>query len=307
MRYLILLALSFPLLAQAQKAISLPAGYTAVRDVDYVGSGNARQTLDLYLPGATTEKPRALVVFVHGGGWEEGSKDDAKVLLTLIKRNPAYAGASLNYRLTDQAKWPAQIHDCKAAIRWLRAHAQEYKLDPTKIAAFGISAGGHLVSMLGVTGGEKELEGDLGKHLDQSSRVTCVLDFCGPSDFLHFGGKGSVINPEDPTSAVAKLLGGPLKDHQEEARKASPITYISPDDAPFLLIHGDKDPLVPYSQATDFDAALQKAHIPAILITGKDGGHVWFTGPLIERMYDFNARYLLGQEVQLAPTTVQAR
>jgi acetyl esterase/lipase len=307
MRYLLLLALTFPLLAQCQKVSPPPAGFRAVRDLDYVGAGNPRQMLDLYLPEAKTDKPHPLVVYIHGGGWEAGSKDQADVLVGLIKENTPYAGASLNYRLTDQAQWPAQIYDCKAAIRWLRAHAQEYNLDPEKIAVFGISAGGHLVSMLGVSGGVKELEGELGKHLDQSSRVTCVLDFCGPSDFLTFGGKGSIIDPDDPKGALAKLIGGPLKDRKEEGRKASPVTYITSDDAPFLIIHGDKDTLVPYAQATEVETALKAAHVPAILLTGTDGGHVFLSGPLIERMYSFNARHLQGKDVQIPEGAVPSK
>ena len=307
MRCLLLLALGFPLLAQCQKAHSLPPGYRAVQNLDYVGAGDPRQMLDLYLPEAKSDKPRPLLVYIHGGGWSAGSKDEAEVLLGLIKGGTPYAGASLNYRLTDQAQWPAQIHDCKAAIRWLRAHAQEYNLDPDKIAVFGISAGGHLVSMLGVTGGVKELEGALGKHLDQSSRVTCVLDFCGPSDFLTFGGKGSIIDPDEPGGMLAKLLGAPLKDCKEEARKASPVNYITPDDAPFLIIHGDKDNVVPYSQATELDAALDTAKIPSILLTGTGGGHVFLSGPLVERMYAFNARHLLGKDVQIPEGAVPSK
>jgi len=307
MRYLLLLALTFPLLAQCQKVSPPPAGFRAVRDLDYVGAGNARQMLDLYLPEAKSEKPHPLVVYIHGGGWEAGNKDQADALVGLIKGNTPYAGASLNYRLTDQAPWPAQIFDCKAAIRWLRAHAKTYNLDPEKIAVFGISAGGHLVSMLGVSGGVKELEGELGRHLDQSSRVSCVLDFCGPSDFLTFGGKGSIIDPDDPKGALAKLIGGPLKDRREEGRKASPVSYITPDDAPFLIIHGNKDTLVPYAQATEFETALKAAHVPAILLTGTDGGHVFLSGPLVERMYSFNARHLQGKDVQIPEGAVPSK
>ncbi|WP_395739769.1 alpha/beta hydrolase fold domain-containing protein [Prosthecobacter sp.] len=307
MRYLLFIALSIPLLAQCQKAPSAPVGFKALRDLDYVGAGDQRQMLDLYLPEGRSEKPLPLVVYIHGGGWQAGSKDDATVLTGLIQGSPAYAGASINYRLTSQAQWPAQIHDCKAAIRWLRAHAQEYNLDPEKISVFGISAGGHLVSMLGVTGGVKELEGDLGKHLDQSSRVTCVMDFCGPSDFLTFGGKGSVIDPEDPKGPLARLIGGPLTEKKEEARKASPVTYLTSDDAPFLIIHGDKDNIVPYAQATEFDTALKAAKISSILLTGTNGGHVFLSEPLLERMRAFNALHLLGKDVQIPAGAVPSK
>lgn len=298
MRLYLLLVLLCPLLGCGQTSSQVPAGLKAVRNLDYVGDGNPRHRLDLYLPEAKTDQPCPLVVYIHGGGWEDGSKDQAQPVLGLLRGRP-YAGASLNYRLTNEARWPAQIHDCKAAIRWLRAHAKEYNLDPDKICAFGISAGGHLVSMLGVTGGVKELEGNLGKHLDQSSRVTCVMDFCGPSNFLTFGGKGSIFDVNDPKAPLAKLIGGPLKDHEGLGRKASPVNYITSDDAPFLIIHGDKDNIVPYSQATEFDAALDAAKIPSILLTGTDGGHVFLYKSLAERMRNFNDRHLLGKDVQI--------
>ncbi len=303
MRRFILIALILPVLAHCQQT---PPGYQVVRNLDYVGAGNPRQTLDLYLPETKTTKPRPLVVYIHGGGWEGGSKDQAGVLFGLLK-DKGYAGASIAYRLTNEAIWPAQIHDSKAAIRFIRAHAAENQIDPDKIAVFGISAGGHLVSMLGVSSGVKELEGELGKQLDQSSRVTCVLDFCGPSNFLTFGGKGSVINPDDPKSAVGKLIGGPVKDKQDVARNASPVTYITKDDAPFLIIHGDKDSIVPYAQATEFDAALDAAKIPSTLLTGTDGGHVFFSGPLIEHMRNFIDRHLLGKDVQIPEGAVPSK
>lgn len=307
MRRLILLALLLiPGIALSQEPPQPPRGIQVQRDLDYVGSGNKRQILDLFLPESKSEKPLPLVVFVHGGGWEEGSKDDVGVLVSLIKGKPL-AGASINYRLTDQATWPAQIHDCKAAVRWLRGHAKDYNLDPNKIAVFGISAGGHLVSMLGVSGGVKELEGDLGKNLDQSSRVTCVLDFCGPANFLTFSGEGTIVNVDDPKTGLSKLLGGTVKEKPEVARSASPISYITSDDAPFLIIHGDKDNIVRYTQAIEFDAALKKADIPATLVTGTDGGHVFFSLALLKRMRAFLDRHLLGLDVQVPAGAVPAR
>lgn len=308
MRLTILLSLLLPALAYSQTTPppQAPAGFTVLRDIDYVGADNKRQMLDLYLPEAKSDQPRPLVVYIHGGGWENGSKDNAGVLFGLIKDRP-YAGASVNYRLTNEATWPAQIHDCKAAIRWLRAHAKEHGIDAEKIAVFGISAGGHLVSMLGVTGGEKALEGELGPHRDQSSRVTCVLDFCGPSNFLTFGGKGSIINPDDPKSALAKLVGGPVKDKQDVARNVSPVNHLSSDDAPFLIIHGDKDTIVPYAQAQEFDTAMEAAKLPATLLTGTGGGHVFFSAPLIAHMRSFLDRHLLGKEVTIPEGAVPSK
>ncbi|MFO1486495.1 MAG: alpha/beta hydrolase [Verrucomicrobiaceae bacterium] len=277
-----------------------------MRNLDYVGKGNPRQMLDLYLPETKTTKPRPLVVYIHGGGWEEGSKDDTGALLDLIKDRD-YAGASINYRLTNEAIWPAQIHDCKAAIRALRAHAAENQIDPDKIAVFGISAGGHLVSILGVSGDVKELEGDLGPNLTQSSRVTCVLDFCGPSNFLTFAGEGTIINVDDPKTGLSKLIGGTVKEKPDVAKNASPVNYITSDDAPFLIIHGDKDNIVRYAQATEFHDALKKAKIPATLVTGTDGGHVFFSAPLFERMRAFLDRHLLGKDIQVPEGAVPSK
>jgi acetyl esterase/lipase len=254
--------------------------------------------LDLLIPVEDSASPRPLVIFVHGGGWESGSKDDTDMLCSLIEGSPC-VGASLNYRLTDEAVWPAQIHDCKAAVRWLRAHAHEYHLDPDKLAVFGISAGGHLVSMLGVSGGVAALEGSLGRHLDQSSRVTCVLDFCGPSNFLTFAGEGTIIDLEDPQTGISKLIGGTVKDRPDAARSASPVTYVTADDAPFVIVHGEKDNIVRHSQATELDAALGRAGVPSTLITGSNGGHVFFSRPLLERMRAFLDRHLLGRNVDL--------
>lgn len=282
------------------------AGYKVLRNQDYVGAGDVRQMLDLYLPEAASAKPRPLVVYIHGGGWEAGSKEKPDVLVGLISGTP-YAGASINYRLSRQAKWPAQMHDCKAAIRWLRAHAKEHNIDPDKIAVFGISAGGHLVSMLGVTGGEKELEGELGPHRDQSSRVTCVLDFCGPSNFLTFGGKRSTVDPDDPKGALAKLIGGPLKDKIEIGKNASPVNYLSSDDAPFLIIHGDKDTIVPYAQAQELDAAMEAAKLPSTLVTGTDGPHVFVSAPLVQRMKAFLSRHLLGMTADVPEGAVPSK
>lgn len=276
----------------------LPPNLRALRDQDYVGAGNKRQMLDLYLPKDKPAKPLPLVVYIHGGGWEGGAKEPPGVLLHFLKDN-RYAGASLNYRLTDQGAWPAQIHDVKAAIRWLRAHASEHGIDKERIAVFGISAGGHLVSMLGTSGGVKELEGDLGDSDAESSRVTCVLDFCGPSNFITFPGKGSIIDGDDPKSAVAKLLGGPLSQKQDIARAASPVTYVTKDDPPFLLIHGSADNLVPYAQATEFDAALEKAGVSSQLITGTNAPHVFFNAELVQIMADFIDKHLSGKDVTI--------
>jgi acetyl esterase/lipase len=265
---------------------ALPQNLRLIDNIDYAGTGHQRQQLDLFLPKTKPAQPIPLVVYIHGGAWEGGSKDDASPLLPLIKEGQ-YAGASVGYRFSQDAIWPAQIHDCKAALRWLRDHAQEYGYDAEKIALYGISAGGHLVSLLGTSHGVAGLEGTVGTSETPAPRPTCVLNFCGPADFPSFKSPPSQISPDDPKSCVARLLGGPMKDKLEAAREASPQTYVSKDDPPFLHIHGTADNLVPYAQAVAFDAALGEANVPSALLTGRDGPHVFFSGGLMAKMTTF--------------------
>lgn len=278
-----------------------PKGIKALRDLDYGGKNNARQKLDLYLPETKPEKPLPLIVYVHGGGWETGSKNDCAFVFALMQEG-LYAAASLNYRLTDQGPMPAQIHDCKAALRWLRAHAEEYGYDAGRVGLFGISAGGHLVSLLGTTQDVADLDGDVGTK-GPSVKIACVADYAGPVDFPNFGGKGSLIDPELPASAIGKLFGGPKRDHLKEATAASPITYVTSNDPPFLLIHGTKDVLVPYAQAQAFDAALEKAGVPHALLTGQDGPHVFFSMDLVYKLRTFFDHWLRdgGPNVKTGP------
>jgi len=284
-----------------------PAALTVVRDLNYAGTEEPRQTLDVYVPKTPPGKPLPLLVFIHGGGWENGNKDNFGPMIAPLIGDGAFIGASINYRLTDKGIFPAQIHDCKAAIRWLRAHAKDYGIDKDKIGVFGISAGGHLVSLLGTSGDVKEMEGTVGGNLDQSSRVSCVIDFCGPSNFPTFPGKGSVIDSEKPGTAVTKLFGGPMSQHMDLARAASPVTYATKDDPPFLIIHGTKDNLVPYDQAVEFNKSLQDAGVSATLLTGQNGGHVFFSAELVKDLRMFLEKHLLGAggDVKAGPVAVQ--
>src|SRR5208282_1821342 len=213
---------------------NVPEGTKVLRDLDYVKDGHERHKLDLYLP-EKAEGALPVVVWIHGGGWSAGSKAGCPAVPMVAQGS---AVSSINYRLSQHATLPAQIEDCKAAIRWLRANAKTYHLDPDRIGVWGASAGGHLVALLGTTGGVKELEGNDG-NLDQSSRVQAVVDWFGPTDFRNIGKQ-----LESPNSPVSKLLGGPVSENKEKAEKASPVTYVGKDDPPFLIMHGDKDPLV---------------------------------------------------------------
>jgi len=289
----------------------VPEGTEVLRDLAYADTDNPRQKLDLYLPKARKpDAPLPIIVFIHGGGWQGGDKSSGLGNLARFVQSGDYAGISIGYRLTNEAKWPAQIHDCKAAIRWIKAHAKEHGLDAGKIAVWGTSAGGHLVSMLGTSSDVKELEGTLGKNLDQDSKVTCVLNYFGPEDFLTMVNQPSTIDRTKGSDfPEAKLLGGPVSEREAIAKEASPVTHISKGDAPFFTAHGTKDPLVPYAQAEELHAALQRAGVPSQLQEMTNGGHGFKSPVLDERVKQFLDLHLRGikSELQTTPINVAAR
>lgn len=241
----------------------LPPGTQVLRDIEYVANGHERQKLDLYLPEKAA-KPSPLVVWIHGGGWRGGSKENPP-LLWLLERG--YAVASINYRLSQHAPFPAQIHDCKAAIRWLRANASKYGIDPNRIGVAGGSAGGHLVALLGTGGDVQELEGNLGVT-GVSSRVQAVCDIFGPADFVRF----EPLN-RDPKSVLAQLLGGTVEEKKKLARLASPVTHASKDDPPFLILHGTADKVVPIAQSEILEQTLKQAGVEVTLVKIEGAGH----------------------------------
>ncbi len=240
----------------------LPDGVMVERDLAYVPSGHERQKLDLYRP-EKGKAPLPLIVWVHGGGWQGGNKDRPPGLW-LVKKG--YALASINYRLSQHATFPAQIEDCKAAIRYLRANAKKYGLDPNHVGVWGASAGGHLVALLGTTADLKEL--DVGGNKDQSSRVQAVVDFFGPADFQSLS-----RNSEGARGPVARLLGGPPGENKEKAKLASPLAHVNKDAAPFLILHGDQDKTVPLRQSQLLADALKKAGVEVRLIVLEGAGH----------------------------------
>jgi acetyl esterase/lipase len=268
----------------------------------YAGTDNPRQMLDLYLPAKPTgDKPLPVVVWIHGGAWLGGSKQSGRGMLVPLVASGNYVGVSVAYRLSNEATWPAQIHDCKAAIRWIRANAAKYRLDPKRIGVWGSSAGGHLVAMLGTSGGVKTLEGTLGKHLDRDSRVTCVVDYFGPSDMLTIGQYPSQLKHNAPDSPEAKLLGGPIGETLDAAHRASPTSYASKGDPPFFIVHGDKDLVVPYNQSERLTEALRKVGVPVTFVTVKGGGHGGFRGEEpTRRVRQFLDKYLRGQDVEIS-------
>ncbi len=271
----------------------LPAGFVAHRDLVYARHGDTPLRLDVYAP-AKPASPRPLIVWVHGGAWRAGSKDGCPALRFLPQ---GFVVASINYRLSQQAIFPAQIHDCKAAIRWLRAHAAEYGIDARRIGVWGSSAGGHLVALLGTTGDVAELEGP-GAGDAPSSRVQAVCDFYGPTDFLQMDAHALDRAPfqhDAADSPESKLIGGPIQQQRDKVARANPITYVTPDDPPFLVVHGDQDPLVPLHQSQLLVEALQKAGVAVQFHVVRGAGHGFGRNAEVQRLVDeFFRRQLQG-------------
>lgn len=214
------------------------------------------QTMDLYIPlNKDAKPPYPVVIWIHGGAWLYGDKNaDVLAAQLLAKR---YAVASLNYRLTNEAAFPAQIYDVKAAVRFLRQNAKKYKLDENAIGVWGVSAGGYLAALLGTSGSVKELEGS-GGYNNKSSRVQAVVDWCGPTDLntaQSQAGPNNKLRFDGPGTAVYSLMGTRMD--KESLAKASPVTYVSKDDPPFLIMHGDQDDAIPPAQSEELYQALQ--------------------------------------------------
>jgi acetyl esterase len=250
-----------------------PAGTQLIRDIVYSQVADRKLLLDLYRP-TKWSAPRPVIVWVHGGDWRIGSKGSGGPARSMLNRG--YAIVDVGYRLSDEAIFPAQVEDCKAAVRWVRANADKYGLDDDRIGAWGSSAGGHLVAFLGTTGYAKEF--DTETNAQYSSRVQAVCDWFGPTDFLQmdkYSLEGSRLVHDARNSPESQLVGGPIQDepYRSLVAKANPITYVTNDDPPFLIMHGDKDMLVPLHQSELLLNALKKAGVYALLHVVKGGGH----------------------------------
>jgi len=282
LRPLVLLALAAslaPALARAQDVgagtelnLPKPANVRIYPDLPYVQSGHPRQKLDLYLPFPVPEDPMPLLVYLHGGGWQKGGKADGrKFAFRMIAQG--YAVACVDYRLSSDELFPAQVEDCKAAVRWLRDNSARYRLDPEHVGAVGVSAGGYLAVILGVTRNTQLFE--IGDHLDQSSGLQAVVDFFGPMDLVSLH-EYSVSAGTPQADEVVKLLGGDPHIQVVQARKSNPATHLNGNAPPFLLIHGTNDTVVPPAQSRFLYDLLVKQNIPVHLHLIHEAGH---TGP----------------------------
>lgn len=212
------------------------------------------------------------MIWIHGGAWAAGSQANPPVLYLVSK---GFAVASIQYRFSQDAIWPAQAYDCKAAIRFLRANAAKYNFDPDRFGVGGDSAGGHLAAFIGTSGDAKEMEGDLG-NTNVSSRVQAVVDWFGPTDLTLMGrqsGPHTMIQHDAPNAPEAHLLGGPVQEKRDLARTANPLTYINRDAPPFLIMHGDNDQLVPLAQSAILAKALIDAGVEVTMKTIPGAGH----------------------------------
>ena len=307
---LLLLTLSVsPVMAQ-QDGPKLPDGFRADLNVAYVADGDEAQVLDVFYPENVSE-PRPLLVWIHGGGWRGGSKNGVPWLHEL---NRGYVVASVEYRFSQKAIFPAQIDDCLAAIRFLRKNAAKYGIDRRKVGVGGASAGGHLSALVGTSGGTGAFK-PVGGHPDVSDGVQAVCDIFGPTDFW------TVIQQanDDPNvknifnwnngDPYSLLIGGGLGEDRERCDAVSPVHYVSGKTPPFLILHGDHDTLVPYAQSTELEALLQKNGVEVTLqkLPGAGHGGPAFNLPAVRELTsNFFDRHLKGRDIEIKALPAEA-
>lgn len=265
---------------------------TTHTDIAFANTGQQDLLLDLYLPEGVSQAP--LIVWLHGGAWRAGSKDNVDAL-SIVEHG--FAIASIGFRNSGEATFPAQIHDIKAAIRFLRAQAANYGYDDSRIAVWGVSSGGHLAALTGVSNGSAELEGTLGDFASESSDVQAVVDYSGPSN-LH-----SILHQSTPhgvgvrAPAMELLLGKPVEDAsiQNLVTLASPALQVTASAPPLLLMHGVQDNQVPINQAIELQQAYEAAgaHVEAEwILEATHGSGEYFRSPYLEQVVEFLGRVL---------------
>jgi acetyl esterase/lipase len=262
-------------------------GVQVVSDVVYSSTQQGDLLLDLYLPTVESSEPLPVVLFLFGGAFEMGNKHQLGLYDVHTLPLDGFAVVSIDYRLSDQAIFPAQLEDAQNALRWIQAHAKQYNLDVNKVGVWGMSAGGMLDALVGV--GAESLA-DMRMTNSAPIRVQVVVDYYGPSDFLQ--GDEHVLEGADSDwsaadSAPSRYIGGAIVDYPERVAATNPITYVSANDPPFLLVHGDQDKIVPLHQSELLYAALQQAGVEVELYVVNDGDHARggeFGTPELHRM-----------------------
>jgi acetyl esterase/lipase len=248
---------------------------SSLLDIPYAVVNGKPLLLDLHFPAGKRRPP--LVVYLHGGAWQRGDKSEVPEFL--VARG--FAVASLNFRSSDEARFPANVHDIKAGIRFLRANADRYGYRADRIAVSGSSSGGHLAALVGVTNGHPELEGTVGEHLDQSSNVQAFIMWVGASNLATILSQSTPEGLRVRIPALRSLLGAMPDEVPELTRLASPVEHVDRDDPPALIFHGDQDQTIPVNQALELDAAYRDAGRVAELVIINGVGHV--AAPFFER------------------------
>ncbi len=238
-------------------------------DIEFADVDGVKLLLNLHMP-IGVEKPH-LVMYIHGGAWLGGDRNNCG-LCWVAKHG--YAVASVEYRMSYEAIYPAQIHDCKGALRWLRANQNTYGYDATRVVVAGASAGGQLAALMGTTGGVESLEGTTAGNADQSTLVQGVIDYFGATDFI-MRSKNQPAKTEDPSGSVYKLFGGSVSDNVGLARSASASAFVDPSDPPILILHGDKDPVVQLTQSARLKVVYEQNKLDAMLHIETGKGHGW--------------------------------
>lgn len=258
------------------------------RDIQYAEVAEVQLTLDLHLPRVKAREP--LIVWVHGGAWRSGTKRSLP-LGKLVEEG--YPVASVDYRLSTQAKFPAQVHDIKAAIRFLRGHGEKWHLPTKKIVVAGDSAGGHLAALVGVSNRNAELEGKVGNDHNQSSAVQGIMSFYGAANLTTILKQSTPHGLEVRVPALDLLLGGQPDAVPELARLASPVFHVDHSDPPLLLLHGDQDPQMPINQSLELVGAYKKVNAPVqleVVHGASHGGAMFYDVERIEIVRNFLKR-----------------
>jgi acetyl esterase/lipase len=294
-------AICLGLLIAAMAAVHVTAQapeprFSVISDVPYCMGGGQQLLMDVFVPKQRVQTPTPAVLWIHGGGWERGDKNGSSGALLLA--NEGFVTASLFYRLSGDWPFPADIEDCKCAIRYLRANAAKYEIDPDRIGVAGASAGGHLAELAAVADESAGLEGT-GGWPKVSSRVQAASAYYGASDFT----VGAMQFQHHTGKVIVKLFRGTEQEKPELYRQASPLFFVSKDDPPMLLAHGEEDELVPFDQSVRMAEAYRRMGLPVEMIAVKNAGHDFEKagdGPLTpsieevhQRTIDFFKKYLV--------------
>jgi acetyl esterase/lipase len=242
--------------------------------------------LTMFVTVPKSQTPPPLIVFIHGGAWFAGHPTVSNLVYRKLDFErkfiaAGFAFAKISYRFSGEGPFPMCLHDCKSAVRYLGNRAALFGIDASRIAAFGDSAGGHLASLLGLTTGNPQMEGDVG-DTQGSSAIKAVVSWFGPTNLLTMqeqAGSNEWQNHDDPSSPESRLIGGAVQEHPDLARAASPVTYATENGPPMLIQHGTKDRLVPFAQAQELHDALRAAGADSTLMPIEDADHCFWGVP----------------------------